>query len=47
MGIEILPNEMGIPALLIVAVIVISLAMWLLDLLFPGSSKPVPKSGPR
>ncbi len=42
MGLEWFPNEMGIPAVLIAAVIVISLAMWLLDFMFPAR-----KSGPR
>ncbi len=41
------PNEMGIPAVLLVAVVVIALATWMLDLLFPASNKPAHKSGPR
>ncbi len=46
MGIEALLNEMGIPALLIAAVLVIVIATGLLNYLFPASRKPPDRSGP-
>ncbi len=47
MILEWVPNEMGIPAMLLVAIVVIAVATWMLDLLFPESNKPAHKSGPR
>ncbi len=46
MGIEVLLKEMGIPALLIAAVIVIVIATGLLNYLFPASRKPPDQPGP-
>ena len=43
MGIEALPNQMGIPVLLITAVVVIAIAALLLDFLFPPSRNPTRK----
>ncbi len=47
MMLEWVPNEMGIPAVLIAAVVVIAIATLMLNLLFPASGKPTHKSGPR
>ncbi len=46
MGVEAIPHGMAIPTLLISAVIVIGLATWLLDMLFPASRKPPGPSDP-
>ncbi len=47
MILEWIPNEMGIPAVLIAAAVVIAIATLMLNLLFPASNKPAHKSRPR